>query len=64
MDAATPGEYTFTLERGEDVNGSVWKNTTDIVDTLHFQLFLGDEEKLSHKVTISQEIIKFQIEAQ
>ncbi len=64
MDAATPGEYTFTLEKGESLNGSVFKDTTDLVDTLHFQLFLGDEEKLSHKVTTSQEIIQFQIEAQ
>ena len=64
MNDVTPGEYMFILKRGESVNGSVWKDTTDFVDTLYFQLFLGDEEKLSQKVITSQEIIQFQIEAQ
>lgn len=64
MDAATPREYTFTLEKGDGVSGSVFKNTTDIVDTLHFQVFFGDEEKLSQKVTTLSEVIQFQIEAQ
>jgi len=64
MDAATPGEYTFTLEKGESASGSVLKDTTDTVDTLYFQLFMNDEEKLSQKVTTLLEVIQFQIEAQ
>jgi len=64
MNAATPGGYTFTLEKGESASGSVLKDTTDTVDTLYFQLFMNDDEKLSQKVTTSQEIIQFQIEAQ
>jgi hypothetical protein len=63
MDAATPGEYSFTLEKGDGVSGSVFKDTTDVVDTLHFQVFFGDEEKLSQKVTTLLEVIQFQIEA-
>jgi len=64
MDAATPREYNFTLETGEGVSGSVFKDTTDVVDTLHFQVFFGNEEKLSQKVTTLLEVIQFQIEAQ
>ena len=64
MDAATPREYSFTLEKGEGVTGSVFKDTTDLIDTLHFQVFFGDEEKLSQKVTTLIEVIQFQIEAQ
>lgn len=64
MDAATPREYSFTLEKGEGVSGSVFKDATDIVDTLHFQVFFGDEEKLSQKVTSMLQVIQFQIEAQ
>lgn len=64
MDATTPREYSFTLEKGEGVTGSVFKDTTDLIDTLHFQVFFGDEEKLSQKVTTLIEVIQFQIEAQ
>ena len=64
MDAATPREYTFTLETGEGVSGLVFKDTTDLIDTLHFQVFFGNEEKLSQKVTTLIEVIQFQIKAQ
>ena len=64
MDAATPREYSTTLEKGDGVSGSVFKDNTDLVDTLHFQVFFGDEEKLSHKVTTLTQVIQFQIEAQ
>jgi hypothetical protein len=64
MQGATPGEYTFILEKGESATGRVLKDTTDVVDTLHFQIFLNDEEKLSQKVTNLTEIIQFTIQAQ
>jgi hypothetical protein len=64
MVGSTPGEYTFTLSKGESATGLIYKNTADIVDTLHFQVFLNDEEKLSQKVTTLSEVIQFSIQAQ
>jgi len=64
MVGSTPGEYTFTLSKGESATGSIYKDTTDFVDTLHFQLFLNDEERLSQKVTSMIEVIQFSIQAQ
>jgi hypothetical protein len=64
MQGSTPGEYTFTLEKGESATGRVWKDTTDLVDTLHFQVFLNDDEQLSQKTTTLIEIIQFSIQAQ
>jgi hypothetical protein len=64
MVGSTPGEYTFTLSKGESATGSIFKDTLDVLDTLHFQLFLNDEEKLTQKVTTMIEVIQFSIQAQ
>ncbi|MGB3340198.1 MAG: hypothetical protein WBB37_01805 [bacterium] len=64
MVGSTPREYTLTLSKGESTTGSIYKNTVDVVDTLHFQVFLNDEEKLSQKVTTLIEVIQFSIQAQ
>lgn len=64
MEGSTPREYTFTLSKGESATGSIFKDTLDVVDTLHFQVFLNDEEQLSHKVTTLIEVIQFSIQAQ
>ena len=64
MEGSTPGEYTFSLSQGESATGQLFKNSVDIVDTLHFQLFLNDEEQLSQKTTTIQEVIQFSIQAQ
>ncbi len=64
MEGSTPSEYTFTLEKGEGATGIIFKDTVDVVDTLHFQVFLNDEESLSQKVTTMIEIFQFSIQAQ
>lgn len=64
MEGSTPGEYTFSLSKGESATGSVFKDTVDVVDTLHFQLFLNDEEQLSQKTTTLLEVIQFSVQAQ
>lgn len=64
MEGSTPGEYTFNLSQGESATGSIYKDTVDVVDTLHFQLFLNDEEQLSQKTTTLFEVIQFSIQAQ
>jgi hypothetical protein len=64
MEGSTPGEYSFILSKGESATGSIHKDTLDVVDTLHFQVFLNDEEKLSQKVTTMIEVIQFSIQAQ
>lgn len=64
MEGSTPGEYTFSLAKGESATGTVYKDTVDIIDTLYFQVFLNDEEQLSQKVTTLLEVIQFQIQAQ
>lgn len=64
MEGSTPGEYTFVLSKGESATGSIYKDTVDVIDTLHFQLYLNDEEQLTHKVTTIIEVIQFSIQAQ
>jgi hypothetical protein len=64
MDGATPEEYIFTLEKGENATGLVYKDTIDIVDTLHFRILFDGEEKNSYKTTTLIEQIQFTITAQ
>ena len=64
MAGYTPGEYAFTLEKGDGASGIMYKDTIDIVDTLHFQLLLDGDEEVSQKTTMLIEIIQFQITAQ
>jgi hypothetical protein len=46
MTGETPEEYDFTLEKGDDVMGLVYKSdTTNFTDTLHFQVFIDGEER-------------------
>lgn len=64
MDGYTPDEYTFTLQEGDGASGMVYKDTIDIVDTLHFRLLMNGDEELSQKTTTLIEVIQFQITAQ
>ncbi len=65
MEGYTPGEYTFTMGKDEQVNGLVYKDTTDIVDTLNFQLLADGEEKFNENVTMPFPIgIQFQLTVQ
>lgn len=60
----TDAEYNFTLASGESAHGMVYKDTIDVVDTLHFQAFVNGEEELSVKATTLLEVIQFQVSAQ
>jgi hypothetical protein len=64
MDDYTDAEYNFTLSSGESAEGWLRKDTTDIVDTLHFQAFVNGEEEISLKTTTMIEIIQFSVSAQ
>ncbi len=64
MDDYTDTEYIFTLASGESAEGWVRKDTTDVVDTLHFQVFVNGEEELSQTTTTMIEVIQFQVSAQ
>lgn len=64
MAGYTPGEYTFTLEKGDGASGRVYKDTVDIVDTLSFQLLLDGATQLDTIVTIPGVIIQFAVTAQ
>lgn len=65
MEGYTPGEYTFTMSKGDKVEGFVFKDTTDVVDTLNFQLLADDEEKINESVTLPGPIgIQFQLTVQ
>ena len=63
-EGSTPSEYTFTLGKGEGATGIIFKDTVDVVDTLHFQVFLNDEESLSQIATTKIEVFRFSIQAQ
>jgi len=46
MTGETPAEYVFTLEKGDDVNGMVYKSdSTNFTDTLHFRVLIDGEEQ-------------------
>ena len=64
MDDYTDAEYNFTLSSGESAEGWLRKDTTDAVDTLHFQAFVNGEEELSLKATSMTQIIQFSVSAQ
>jgi len=64
LDDYTDAEYNFTLNSGESAEGWLRKDTTDTVDTLHFQAFVNGVEELSLKTTLIIEIIQFSVSAQ
>lgn len=64
MDDYTDAEYNFTLSSGESAEGWLYKDTLDIVDTLHFQAFVNGEEEVSLKTTLPMQVIQFSISAQ
>ncbi len=46
MTGETPAEYTFELEEGDQVDGMVYKSdSTNITDTLHFQVLIDGVEQ-------------------
>jgi hypothetical protein len=60
----TPKEYTFSLHKGEGATGLIYKDTTDMIDTLYLVIKSGDSELLSKKMTSILEAVQFQITAQ
>ncbi len=45
MAGTTPQSFNFSLEKGDQVIGQVWKSdSTNFTDTLRFQVFVDGEE--------------------
>lgn len=60
----TPKDFAFNLHKGEGATGLIYKDTTDMVDTLHLVIKSGDSELLNRKMTSILEAVQFQITAQ
>ncbi len=61
MNGVTLREYEFVLDKGDEITGMVHKDGGNMVDTLHFRVFIDNEEELSQKTTIPSQIIEFQV---
>jgi hypothetical protein len=67
MTGETPAEYIFELEEGDQVDGMVYKSdTTNLTDTLHFQVLFDGVEQPIHTKDIIQpsDVIAFTISVQ
>ena len=64
LDGTTPREYDFVMEKGDEISGIVHKDGPNTEDTLHFQIFVDGEERITQKVTIPSQMIQFQLTAQ
>jgi len=62
MKGTTPGEYRLTAKSGEQIKGTVNKDSPDLVDTLEFQISVDEEEKLNQRTTNRIIAIQFQID--
>lgn len=63
MEGYTDDEYNFNLAGGESVEGWVYKDTTDVVDTLHVQMFVNGEVEMSEFATSMIDTIPFSVTA-
>ena len=62
MEGYTPGEYTFTMAKGDMVEGLVFKDTIDVIDTLNLQILADDDEKVNENVILPTPVgIQFQL---
>ncbi len=62
MKGSTPGEYRLTAKSGEQINGTVYKDSPDLVDTLQFKISVDEEEKVNQRTTNRMLVISFQID--
>jgi hypothetical protein len=62
----TPGQYTFTLAKGEAVHGIAYKDTTAGSEVLNFRLTANGDEKFNQNITLPTYLggIYFELEAQ
>ena len=63
MEGNTNDEYNFNLSSGESIEGWVYKDTTDVIDTLHVQMFVNGEEEMSEFGTSMIDTIPFSLTA-
>ena len=59
MTGTTPEEYAFTLGEGDEVDGIIYKSdSTNVTDTLHFEVSVNDEEQtnLTRDIIIPTEL--------
>lgn len=64
FNGVTPREYELVLEKGDAISGIVHKDGSDMTDTLHFQIFVNDDELVTQKTTAPSQVIQFDVVAE
>ena len=67
MTGETPAEYTFELEEGDQVDGTVYKSeTNNFTDTLHFQVLIDgvEQSNLAEDIVLPTDVITFSFSVQ
>jgi hypothetical protein len=69
MTGTTPHDYQFSLKKGDQLIGQLWKSdSSNFTDTLRFQVFVDDVEQTSmtHNIIIPTELggIQFSLSVQ